>query len=148
VDEKLMATKVTEYTLVGSWGDFPRKQGNCFSVLASDGKCYRIVNFLHENLEQLNALGIVFPVQIRALSDGVAVIHDSRIPDEWYSSRFCEMCCPDSLLPLPQLLAHARQEACGYRTVGKGLVWYDTSKRPVLVTPNVGAKLETTAAPK
>ena len=44
---------VTSTTLVGySKGKYPLKHGNCFSMKADDGHEYRIVNFVHENLEE------------------------------------------------------------------------------------------------
>ena len=38
------------------------------------------------------------------MSEHHAIIADGRIPDEWYSTRFCESCTPKDLLPLPQQL--------------------------------------------
>jgi hypothetical protein len=134
--DKLMALRVTNVTLVGAYGDFPMERGNCFSVFAADGNEYRIVNFVHENMAHLKGRRISLPIQIRALADNIAVIHDPRIPDEWYAIRFCETCCPNSLLPLPQALAHERQEAQGVRKVHEGFITINHGKRPVLMGPN------------
>jgi|688.fasta_scaffold476078_2 hypothetical protein len=101
-----LATNVTTVTLVGFFGEYPRERGNCFSV-SVEGEDYRIINFNHENLEKLIEDKIVsFPIKISKLSDGIAIIADERIPDEWYSKIFCETCTPGDLLPLPQRLKH------------------------------------------
>jgi hypothetical protein len=121
--EKLAAVGILHSTLIGSFGSFPRDTGNCFAVMANDGNGYKIVNFNYENLKELTKRGVSFPFEIKALSDRVAVIHDARIPDQWYSRRFCEVCCPDSLLPLPQRLTHERQEMQGVRVlIGGGIL--------------------------
>ena len=102
-----LATDVTTVTLVGYFGEYPRERGNCFSVSVGEDENYRIVNFNHENLEKLIEDNIVsFPIKISNLSGGVAIIADERIPDEWYSKRFCETCTPSDLLPVPQRLKH------------------------------------------
>jgi hypothetical protein len=102
-----LATNVTTVTLVGFFGEYPRKRGNCFSVSVEGEEDYRIINFNHENLEKLIEDKIVsFPIKISKLSEGIAIIADERIPDEWYSKRFCETCTPGDLLPLPQRLKH------------------------------------------
>ena len=102
-----LATDVTRVTLVGYFGEYPRERGNCFSVSVDGDEDYRIINFNHENLEKLIEDKIVsFPIKISKLSDGIAIIADERIPDEWYSKRFCETCTPSDLLPIPQRLKH------------------------------------------
>jgi len=102
-----LATNVTTVTLVGYFGKYPRESGNCFSVSVGKDENYRIINFNHENLEKLIKDKIVsFPIKISKLSDGIAIIADERIPDEWYSKRFCETCTPSDLLPIPQRLKH------------------------------------------
>lgn len=101
------AVNVTTITMVGYIGEFPMKRGNCFSVETDDSNEYRIINFNHENLEELERIGTVsFPLKISVLADRIAIICDERIPDEWYSQRFCETCTPRELLPLPQRLKH------------------------------------------
>lgn len=106
----LKATCVTSITLVGVEGKPPLARGNCFSVRAEDGREYRVVNFVYENLEALLAEGLEWPIDVRTLDSRTAVIHDKRIPNEWYSTRFCEVCCPNSLLPLPQQLRQERAQ--------------------------------------
>jgi hypothetical protein len=102
-----LATDVTRVTLVGFFGEYPRERGNCFSVSVDDERDYRIINFNHENLEKLIEDGVVsFPIKISKLEEGIAIIADERIPDEWYSKRFCETCTPENLLPIPQRLKH------------------------------------------
>ena len=104
--ETIEAKQITSCTLVGYIGkDFPMKRGNCFSVEAEDGKDYRIVNFNHENIEELlERRTIEFPVKISPIGEGVALIADERIPTDWYDSRYCETCTPRNLLPQPQQL--------------------------------------------
>lgn len=111
---------------------YPAREGNCFSAYASNGKEYKIVNFFHENLEEVQKRGVTFPMQVYELGERVAVLHDPRIPDEWYESRYCETCCPVSLLPLPQVLAHDRAIQQGVRMEGAGYVTINNTKRPVL----------------
>ena len=142
----LKATAVIGYTLIGVWGKPPHDRGNCFSVRADDGNEYKIVNFVHENLEALIAAGLTWPTGIRVLEGRTAVIHDRRIPHNWYQSRFCEVCCPRSLLPLPQTLRHEREVMQGVREERDGAVMIRLGGDPeCLVTPNVRAKRATTA---
>ena len=103
------ATSITSQTLVGYIiGDYPQKNGNCFSVRTKD-KEYRIVNFNVENLEYLlENKKITFPIIILPITDRHAYIHDERIEDDWYSNHICEVCCPSNLLPLPQRLRKQR----------------------------------------
>jgi hypothetical protein len=105
----MKAISITSRTMIGTWGDPPWTRGNCFRVMADDGNVYRIVNFIYENLHELEKAGLNWPIGIRVLSGRVAVIHDRRIPANWYSSSFCEVCCPKDLLPLPQVLRHERE---------------------------------------
>lgn len=49
---------------------------------------------------------ISFPINISVLRDSIAIICDERIPNEWYSNKFCETCTPQDLLPIPQRLKH------------------------------------------
>lgn len=113
---------VTRVTLVGVHGKFPYEHGNCFSVEAVDGKDYRIVNFVHENLEGLKKYGIKAPWKIRPIGSGCAVIVDSRIPDVCYMDRFCEVCTPKSLLPYPQRLRIERAIDNGSRVETEHLI--------------------------
>jgi hypothetical protein len=106
-DNIKLAGGITTVTLVGYFGEFPRERGNCFSVSVEGERDYRIINFNHENLEKLIEDKMVsFPLKISKLSDGIAIISDERIPDEWYSKRFCETCTPSDFLPVPQKLKH------------------------------------------
>ena len=106
-DNIKLATDITTVTLVGYFGEFPMERGNCFSVYVDDERDYRIINFNYENLEKLIEDSVVsFPLKISKLSEGIAIIADERIPDEWYSKRFCETCTPSDLLPVPQKLKH------------------------------------------
>ena len=110
------ATEGGSSTLVGYFGGFPRKYGNCFSVLA-DEKYYRILNFNQENLKHLIKTGVVsYPIQISVLRDKFAVIIDPRIPDEYYSREFCSSCTPEDLLPAPQRIHQILEVQRGNRT--------------------------------
>jgi hypothetical protein len=104
-------------TCVGVWKDeYPLSHGNCFSLKADDGNYYRILNFVYENFKKLLERKVLsYPVQIMKLTDRHAVVHDVRIENDWYAQKFCEVCCPTSLLPLPQLLRHDRDERKGTR---------------------------------
>lgn len=111
------ATAVTFCTMMNIISDtFPLHRGNCFSVsVEGETTHYRIVNFYLENLKEAIKRGITWPVQIKVLKGNYAVIHDSRIPDDWYRKSFCEICCPTDLLPITQLLMHERQNESGVR---------------------------------
>lgn len=110
------AIRDTGQTLVGSFGDFPRKFGNCFSVEDEDGKNYRILNFKIENIKELVRRGeLSWPIKCEALGEHSAVINDGRIPDDWYMDHFCETCTPLDLLPLPQRLQQLRDIQRGNR---------------------------------
>lgn len=95
-EKTLKATGITSVNLVGYINtEFPMKYGNCFSVKTVQGE-YRIVNFNHENLEELLRTKVVsFPITITPLGDfHAAIIADERIPNEWYSTHFCSSCTP------------------------------------------------------
>jgi hypothetical protein len=115
----LNATKVGMVTCVGVLTDkYPVEHGNCFDLYA-EGKFYRIVNFCHENLEEaIKRHKLTWPIKISPLKDDsdIAIIYDERIPDSWYSYRYCEVCCPEQFLPINQQLTHKRQELRGERT--------------------------------
>ncbi len=91
----------------------PVDRGNCFSV-SIENKEVKVVNFNEENLNRLLKLGLTWPVRCRRLGR-VAVVHDPRIGERWYDLRFCQVCCPRELLPLPQRLAIEREIAIGRR---------------------------------
>ena len=136
--QDLMATAIEEHTLVGVYGKPPHAHGNCFGVRGDDGKHYKVVNFVYENLEALLRSGLTLPIQIRSLSERHAVVHDKRIPSGWYPSHFCEVCCPTTLLPLPQCLRQEREIAQGIRGEKNELVWRSIGVEPeCLVKPNV-----------
>jgi len=119
-EELIEAIAFGSVTLVGYFGNFPRKHGNCFSVKANDEKYYRILNFNHENLTELIKRETVsFPIKISVLKERFAVIVDGRIPNEWYSRTFCENCCPRDLLPAPQRINQILDIQRGIRTETK-----------------------------
>ena len=86
----------------------PVKYGNCFSVTASGGGTYQILNFYVENLEKLFALGLV-DVRIGILDDRNALIIDHRIGDRWYRKDICSTCSPIKYLSLEQVLSRYRK---------------------------------------
>lgn len=128
----LKALQIEGRTLIGVSAERPVNFGNCFSVLGSDSRRYKIVNFFVENLTECIKQGVVFPIQIKVLEDNIAVIHDARIPDEWYRSDFCEACCPEDLLPLPQRLVHEREIEQGVRTIVDSNIFINPGLKPRL----------------
>lgn len=128
------AIQITFQTLVGHWAEkFPYPSGNCFSVEFDDGTQARIVNFGVENLREAIKRGVNYPIKCRLIDEKHAIIHDERIPDNWYKDLWCECCCPKELLPLPQKLVHERQILQGARKENpSGSVMFDFSKRPIL----------------
>jgi len=133
--ETKKATSITRQTLIGVIAkNFPINHGNCFSVLCDDDTEYRIVNFCVENLEHCISQGITWPIKIKPISDKYAVIHDERIPDNYYYNTFCDICCPDSLLTITQKLEIERKierEEITYSNNGKYKIQY-LSKEPKL----------------
>jgi hypothetical protein len=135
----LSAIKMGCQTLVGHLEtDFPRERGNCFDLSVDGEREYRIVNFNAENFQELLKRGLTYPIKIIQIAGHTAIIHDERIPHDWYQSRWCECCCPSELLPLTQQLKHHREELTGERKVFRGeslgmpcdMVRIDTSKAP------------------
>lgn len=125
------ATEIGSQTLVGYSGPYPRPSGNCFSLKA-EGNYYKILNFGAENLNYaLNNGLITWPIRIHPLSENHAVIHDERIPHNWYQDRFCNLCTPKDLLPITQqlhnhldILSGAREES------NKGWISFYFDKQP------------------
>jgi hypothetical protein len=109
------------HTLLGvNTSKYPVKHGNCFDMVISRDKGVKIVNFYVENLEELIRRNeITLPVKIGMISEHCGVIMDERIPHDWYSDRFCEVCCPDRLLPITQRLRIWRDEESGKRVTTK-----------------------------
>ena len=102
------AVRMTSMTLVAFCNPdrkFPMPAGNCFTVATAAGNDYKILNFGWENLEHLlNEKTVAWPLKIHPLSERYAVLHDPRIPAEYYPDHFCETCTPRRLQPLPQRL--------------------------------------------
>ena len=105
------ATAIGMQTLVGSYGEFPRSGGNCFSMEVTGFERHlHVANFYVENLEELLERGVVsYPIKVHVIGEGQCVIQDERIEDEWYRKEFCSICTPNELLPLPQRLKFARE---------------------------------------
>jgi hypothetical protein len=131
-----LAKCVTSQTLLGVSGNPPHEKGNCFSILTKNNKTYRIVNFVYENLEHLIKSGLTWPIKICIIRKRTAIIHDERIPHEFYAKRYCEVCCHESVLPVNQIAEIRRKELTGERVNFKddqyGFVKFDGSKRPTL----------------
>ncbi len=152
MDNILLATELGEQTLLGipevPTSGKPNQIGNCFSLEGGSGDkrwSRRIVNFYLENFRYVTNHGVLWPIKILPLSERVAIIFDERIPAEWYNNRYCETCCPESLLPHPQVMAHRLQEVRGERTTSKGdgqvrfgVKSFDVTR----IDPNKRAKLD------
>lgn len=99
---------VTTVTLVGIvQKSYPYKHGNCFSMLADNGREYKVVNFFYENLKEgIRRNKLTLPVRLYVLGDAAtsttAILYDTRIPGDWYNSEFCTTCTPHKLLPFGQ----------------------------------------------
>jgi hypothetical protein len=106
LSKSLNAVCITSHTLVGTINDgkYPYKHGNCFSMQDDTGKEYRIINFNHENMKEAIKRGVSYPIKILPLDERIAIIADSRIPDDWYADKFCAVCTPKHLLSIPQRL--------------------------------------------
>ncbi len=115
------AQSLGSQTLVGYDQHAPRPDdsGNCFGVFVNEGVTaeqiinqtvieYKIVNFNVENLNALLAHGLTWPIRCKTIGPRTAIIHDPRIGERWYSKRYCETCCPRSLLPITQKQARER----------------------------------------
>jgi hypothetical protein len=112
--------EVLESTCVGFIGEtFPMSRGNCFSLMVKskhgEESC-RVLNFCIENLEELVKRKIIkLPVKVLVIprpngnSRGICVIHDTRIPHEWYYEDFCPTCSPIELLTPAQRLMKWRK---------------------------------------
>ena len=133
LENTVNALHVNGSTLINPDDKLPHQRGNCFNVSASDGKQYDIVNFNYENLEYLLSHGINWPIKMVILSERKGIIQDERIPDEWYDDKYCEVCCPRSLLPFQQIARHKRQEARGERVITDTSIIIDSSKRPKII---------------
>jgi hypothetical protein len=85
--ETSYATSVGYVSCVGCMGNkYPKNYGNYFSLVTSKGKQYEIANFWYENLEYLLENNVVsYPLEIKVLDKKWAIIHDTRIPDNFYS---------------------------------------------------------------
>lgn len=99
---RLQAERITGATMMCvRYPTYPFPSGNCFSVLVATDR-FRIVNFNLENLREAVKRGVTWPIQIVDLGEGRAMIHDSRIPDDWYAKEFCTVCTPVYMMPIDQ----------------------------------------------
>lgn len=127
-------------TCVGVGGEErPSQWGNCFGVfdrsvtrddiLGSRVAEYRILNFNAENLDALRKLGLKWPIQCKFLGGHHAIIHDPRIGERWYDTRFCEVCTPRDLLPVPQRQSQERDIMRGSRREEEQYISIDFQKK-------------------
>ena len=129
-------------TLVGFGhnGEPPYESGNCFGVyrqkdtrddiISGAVTEYKIVNFNASNLDALLKLGLTWPIQCKLLAGRTAIIHDPRIGERWYSSRYCETCCPKNLLPITQVQRQEREVMRGDRTESDTFTTFRIPFRP------------------
>jgi hypothetical protein len=140
-DRLVNGVEITSYTLIGVIkSKFPVRHGNCFSMKASNGIEYKIVNFYYENIKEGISRGkLTLPVRLYILGDiehsRTAIIYDPKIPTSWYSARFCETCCPVEYLPFPQRITHALKRESGAVTEKK-------SGDMIVVVERVGAAVD------
>lgn len=98
---KRWITGIQGHTCVGSFGDYPRQHGNCFSSkLRRYPSSVRIINMLLENIEHLVKTKVLsWPIQVDQI-DGtnIAIVNDERIPKEYYyvshDGGYCPVCTP------------------------------------------------------
>ncbi len=121
---------------------------NCFDVVLAGGGYLSIVNFYVEDLDALLKEGLTWPIAVQQLDKGcdVGIVSDLRIHDTKFRKTFCESCCPDYLLPLPQRLAHKRQEARGTRSV-KVCLGKDGEPDMTIVSDTIGYSSHLFGAP-
>jgi hypothetical protein len=141
-DDLFMAEAEGFRTMVGfsNKGEPPYESGNCFGVyrqkvtrddvISGSVTQYKIVNFNADNLDALLKLGLKWPIQCKVLLGRIAIIHDPRIGERWYSNRYCETCCPTDLLPITQIQRHERETMRGDREEGDGFVKLRIPFRP------------------
>ena len=125
----MKALNIESHTLICPDDARPAEYGNCFSVKTDDGGYYNIVNFVHENVEALEKLGLTWPIEIEALGPRTAVIMDARIGERWYSQRYCTVCTPVRLLPINQRQAQLRDVARGVREEGDGFTTFHLDRK-------------------
>jgi len=133
MNDTLNAIAFGSITLIGTGEikDRPLKHGNCFDLHTEDGKYYRILNFVYENLDYAIEHNLItWPIKILPISKRYAVIHDSRIPNNWYCLEFCRVCTPVDLLPFPQQLERTREIESGIRIIKEGFEQYNMLKVP------------------
>jgi hypothetical protein len=134
--ERTNATDIGFVSLVGVYSsEWPIKWGNYFSMSAEDGKSYQIVNFWYENLEQLlEHKEIEFPIPLLILDDGYAMIHDPRIPDDWYVKDSVSTCVPRRYHTIHQQAKHQRGIDGGWIEEFDTVQKFDMGKQPKIDT--------------
>lgn len=124
-----LATSIGFVTCVGHMAahdpkNYPLKRGNCFGMQVKTSehlnKEFRILNFCYENLKALLDTKIVeFPIKVLMVSDNCAVVHDTRIPHDWYTP-FCNSCTPLELMAPERRLLKWRMVESGEITIHGG----------------------------
>jgi hypothetical protein len=127
--------RVTSTTLVGHFEkSFPRRRGNCFSMVASDGREYRILNFYHENLVEAIRRGVHLPVAILPVTETCALVADERLPGSWYADDLCSVCTPPKYMSVPSRIVEACGIWCGAIVKREHSTRYHMDKMPDLRT--------------
>jgi hypothetical protein len=134
-DRRIDGQYVTYCTLVGTVEKkYPFSHGNCFSMAASDGCEYRILNFHYENLKEAVRRGVELPVKILPVTASCALIADERIPSSWYSDRLCSVCTPEKFTGITGRVSEAIGIWCGYIEKSEHSIRYFNDKCPDLRT--------------
>lgn len=126
----LQATAQGMTTLVGFYGPFPRKRGNCFSVYVGKietkedyqrAQSFKIINFNAENLDYLIEQGaLTWPIDIVQIDDTYAAkIVDTRIPKEFFDAEPCSICTPKKYWTPEQRKQRADDIRSGVIKIGK-----------------------------
>ena len=97
---KINVSKIGYVSLVGFFGEFPRKYGNYFSC-----DDHHILNMWCENLEHLIEIGVLKEDdEIAGVNfNGGVVITDSRIPDGYLNEKMCFTGSHYSIGPMDEL---------------------------------------------
>lgn len=107
--ENKIATSIGEVSCVGIISKkFPLNHGNYFSIYIGK-KQYEVANFWFENLEHLIKTNVVsFPINVKILNNRWVLIHDSRIPHNYYSESISYR-APLEFWSIPDLLKRQRE---------------------------------------
>lgn len=92
--------------------DYPLNHGNYFFLHTGDGHEYEIANFWFEDFEMvIKRENIKYPIPIKILNERWAIIHDHRIPHNWYYDSISYR-APKEFWPLNKLAERQRDIRC------------------------------------